>query len=156
MAGFDRLFESDSDQSLSSKALTVTRQEFAYSTEQLHKPWRPWTLTPGTLLSTATFSGSLAVVLGILQWRNARRGALFFASTADSFSFTVNFLYRYLPTIIIVLYGMAFSWIDLDVKRLEPWFQLARTGGSEAEKSLLLQYPIDFLLLYLSKAARFR
>src|SRR4051812_10997883 len=131
MASSDRLSESDTDQTLSSRALAVTSQEFASSTDQVHKPWRPWTLTPGTLLSTAIFSGSLAVLLGLLQWQNARQGALFFASTVDGFSFTENFLYRYLPTIIIVFYGMVFSWIDLDIRRLEPWFQLAQIGGSE-------------------------
>jgi hypothetical protein len=70
---------------------------------------------------------------------------LFFASTTDGFSFTKNFLYRYFPTMIIVLYGMAFSWIGLDIKRLEPWFQLARNRGAETEKSVLLQYPSRLL-----------
>lgn len=37
------------------------------------------------------------------------------------------------------------SWVDLDVKRLEPWFQLSNEGGATAEQSLLLQYPFDFL-----------
>jgi hypothetical protein len=37
------------------------------------------------------------------------------------------------------------SWIDLDAKRLEPWFQLSKEGGEYSESSLLLQYPFDFL-----------
>jgi Protein of unknown function (DUF3433) len=37
------------------------------------------------------------------------------------------------------------SWVDLDVKRLEPWFQLSNPGGAAARDSLLLQYPFDFL-----------
>lgn len=106
--------------------------------------------------STAVFSVDLVGVLGILQWENARHGALFFASTTDGFSFMENFLHRYFPTIIIVLYGMAFSWIGLDNKRLEPWFQLARNGGAEAEKSVLLQYPVDFLSFVPFKAAKLR
>ncbi len=37
------------------------------------------------------------------------------------------------------------SWVDLDAKRLEPWFQLSKDSGVSAENSLLLQYPFDFL-----------
>jgi hypothetical protein len=37
------------------------------------------------------------------------------------------------------------SWVDLDVKRLEPWFQLSVKHGTIAENSILLQYPFDFL-----------
>src|SRR5271154_501130 len=147
MEGFNELSTRNSDEKLLYKALGVSERE-------LHKPWKPWTLNSGTLISTAVFSVGLAGVPGILQWENARHGALFFASTTDGFSFTENFLYRYFPTIIIVLYGMAFSWIDLDIKRLEPWFQLARNGGAEAEKSVLLQYPVDFLPFVPFKAAK--
>ena len=37
------------------------------------------------------------------------------------------------------------SWVDLDAKRLEPWFQLSSNNGATAEDSLLLQYPFEFL-----------
>ncbi|RFU35191.1 hypothetical protein B7463_g1109, partial [Scytalidium lignicola] len=40
---------------------------------------------------------------------------------------------------------MAWSWVDLDVKRLEPWFQLSKQEGASSTDSLLLQYPFDFL-----------
>lgn len=35
--------------------------------------------------------------------------------------------------------------MDLDVKRLEPWFQLSNPKGATAHDSLLLKYPFDFL-----------
>jgi hypothetical protein len=65
---------------------------------------------------TVVFSVGLTGVLGILQWEDAGHGALFFASTMDGFSLMESFLHRYFPTIMVVLYGMAFSWIDLDIK----------------------------------------
>jgi hypothetical protein len=37
------------------------------------------------------------------------------------------------------------SWVDLDAKRLEPWFQLSKDTGADAKDSMLLQYPFDFL-----------
>ena len=148
--------ERNSDQKLFSKALVVTEQEFAYSTKESYKPWKPFSLGSSTLIATAIFTSGLAIVLGILQWQNTRHGALFFASTANGFTILEDFLYRCLPTLIVVLYAMAWSWIDLDVMRLESWLQLAQSGGASADSSLLLQHPADFLPLVPFKAAELR
>lgn len=156
MEEFNAISGIDLDQSFSSKALLVNEEEVAHYVRKPHKPWKPRTLNSATLASIAIFTGGLAILLGILQWQNTRAGALLFASMSGEFSFSDNFLYRYLPTITIVLYGLAWSWIDLDVKRLEPWFQLAQEGGTSAERSLLLQYPVDFMPLVPFKAAKLR
>jgi len=98
----------------------------------------------------------IIVLLALLQWQNARNGALFFAPTNGAFSNTQNFLTRYLPTVIIVLYGLSWNWIDLDVKRLEPWYQISRSEGAKGKDSLLLQYPAEFLPLVPFRAAKRR
>jgi hypothetical protein len=49
---------------------------------------------------------------------------------------------------------MAWSWIDLDTKRLEPWFNLSNADGALASDSLLLQYPFEFLAFVPITAAR--
>ncbi len=121
---------------------------------RVKRPWRPWTLTAKILVPVAIFTVLLIVALALLQWQNARNGALFFAQTEDGFSNMDVFLYRYLPTIIIVLYGIIWSWIDLDIKRLEPWFQMARDKGADGANSLLLQYPVQFLPFIPFRAAR--
>ena len=46
---------------------------------------------------------------------------------------------------VIVLYGIGWAAVDLDVKRLEPYFQLSKPNGALASDSLLLHYPFDFL-----------
>lgn len=46
------------------------------------------------------------------------------------------------------------NWIDLDIKRLEPYYQLCSPHGALAEDSLLLQYPFDFIILVPFEAAR--
>jgi hypothetical protein len=97
----------------------------------------------------------LTALFGALQWRNSRNGALLFASIRGTFNLIGNFFYRFCPT-ILVFYGIAWNWIDLDIKRRESWFQLARTGGSSGRTSLLLHYPVDFLPLVLFKAAQRR
>jgi hypothetical protein len=67
-----------------------------------------------------------------------------------------KFLYLYLPTIIAVLFGIFFSWIDLQVKRLEPYYQLSRELGASGKHSLLLHYPFDFIPFVPITAARNR
>lgn len=85
---------------------------------------------------------------------NGNGGGLAFASTVDDLSVAATFSYLYLPTVIAVFYSMIWSWVDLDTKRLEPWFQLSKAEGATAENSILLQYPFDFLAFVPIRAAR--
>ena len=55
---------------------------------------------------------------------------------------------------VIVLYGIGWAAVDLDVKRLEPYFQLSKPGGASASDSILLHYPFDFLALVSITAAK--
>ena len=141
---------------MSSKSLLITEQEFQSPRCLPSRPWKPVTFSAGILVPLIVFTAGLAALLGILQWQNSLNGALLFAATGDTFSPMDNFLYRFCPTIIVVLYGMGWSWVDLDIKRLEPWFQLARNEGSSAKTSLLLHYPVDFLPFVPFKAAQRR
>ncbi|KAL8801402.1 MAG: hypothetical protein Q9182_004466 [Xanthomendoza sp. 2 TL-2023] len=68
----------------------------------------------------------------------------------------MSFGYLYLPTIIAILYSILWSWIDLDTKRLEPFFQLSRPGGANAADSILLHYPFDFVAYAPIRALRRR
>ncbi|KAH9209381.1 hypothetical protein DL95DRAFT_477433, partial [Leptodontidium sp. 2 PMI_412] len=91
--------------------------------------WKPATLQAPVLGGFIVISLSIIIVLEILSHISARSsngGGLAFAADVDDLS-----------------YGA--TWVDLDVKRLEPWFQLSRENGALAEDSLLLQYPFDFL-----------
>ncbi|KAH6694947.1 hypothetical protein BKA61DRAFT_531721 [Leptodontidium sp. MPI-SDFR-AT-0119] len=84
-------------------------------------------------------------LLSTISLKPENGGGLAFAADTDSLSGGTTFGYLYLPTILAVCYSMIWSWVDLDVKRLEPWFQLSKDRGATAEESLLLQYPFDFL-----------
>ena len=55
---------------------------------------------------------------------------------------------------VTVLYGIGWAAVDLDVKRLEPYFQLSMPGGASASDSMLLHYPFDFLPLVPLTAAK--
>jgi hypothetical protein len=93
-------------------------------------------------------SFSLIAILEYLSYLSTQNGnstGLAFAAGVDDLSATSMFGYLYLPTIISVFYSMLWNWVDLDAKRLEPWFQLSKPQGATAEHSLLLTYPFDFL-----------
>lgn len=70
---------------------------------------------------------------------NDRNGGSDLLSNADKFG------YRYFPTLISVLYGLLWTWIDHDFKRLEPYYQLSKPGGALARDSLLLNYPYNLV-----------
>ena len=116
--------------------------------------WRPWTLHPTTLLATLTFTLGIIGILEYLQRISDAKHGLLFASSRDAIPDTSSFLYLYLPTLIAVLYSTWWSWVDLDVKRLEPWYQLISTKRVKARCSLLLQYPIEFIAWIPVRAAR--
>lgn len=98
---------------------------------------------------------SLEVLSYISLGKNNSNGrGLAFAASVDDISTIATVSYLYLPTVIAVLYSMVWSWVDLDSKRLEPWFQLSQPGGAAAEDSILLHYPFDFLPFVPIRAAR--
>src|ERR1700722_12304815 len=50
------------------------------------------------------------------------------------------FVWHYLPTFIFVAYGVLWSIMDFDIKRLEPYYQLSQPSGSTAAASLNLDH----------------
>ncbi|KAE9364127.1 hypothetical protein N431DRAFT_420931 [Stipitochalara longipes BDJ] len=120
------------------------------------KGWKPITLRAPVLSLFVFISLTVITLLEILYHRSlgGNGGGLAFASDLNSLPMSTTFLYLYLPTILAVLYSMMWSWVDLDVKRLEPWFQLSKQNGAAAKDSLCLQYPFDFLPLVPVNALR--
>ena len=98
----------------------------------------------------------LLVLLEVLSRKNNRDGGIMFAQDGESLGPGQQFTYLYLPTIIAVCGSMIWSWIDLDVKSLESFFQLSKPGGASGSDSVLLSYPVDFLALVPITAARRR
>ncbi len=121
-----------------------------------NRKWRPWTLHPAILISTLSFTLGIIALLEYLQRSSDANHGIAFATSRDTISPALTFLYLYLPTLIAVLYSTWWSWVDLDVKRLEPWYQLVGTKNKNARDSLLLQYPVDFLAWIPFRAARRR
>ncbi|KAK7711963.1 hypothetical protein SLS64_005234 [Diaporthe eres] len=104
------------------------------------------------LCAVVVISLGLAGVLEFLAQKSQRQGGLALSSSEDDISESVNIAYLYMPTTVAVLYSLLWTWIDLDVRRMQPWFELSRPHGANAEQSLLLNYPFEFLAFVPFKA----
>ena len=120
------------------------------------REWKPFTLKFPYLASVTIIFLALAATLEYLSRRSSRNGGLVFAEVNEVFTTLQSFSILYLPTIIAVGVSILWSWVDLDTKRLEPYFQLSQPKGALAEHSLLLRYPMEYLPLVPLKAARLR
>ncbi|KAF6841696.1 hypothetical protein CPLU01_00368 [Colletotrichum plurivorum] len=118
--------------------------------------WKPMSLGAPVLCCFALASFIIAAIIEILADQSQRNGGLALSASADSFSTFVRFCYLFLPTIVAVIYSLLWSWIDLDVKRIQPWLEMSRPAGATAESSIFLDYPYDFIAFVPIKAARRR
>lgn len=114
--------------------------------------WKPLSLKRASLVCTLTGAVLLLGVTGFLHYEDYQNGAVLIASEGEEFSVTQVFLSRYLPTILVVLYGILISIIDLDIKRLEPWYTLSASNASSGTSPLLCRYDTDFVLIAIAKA----
>lgn len=89
-------------------------------------------------------------MMGVLQYlllRSERDGGIIFAPRIIDLPLSRTFLYQYFPTIVAVIFSIHLAWVDLDTKRIEPFYQMSQEGGASGKASLLLHYPYDFLPL---------
>lgn len=119
-------------------------------------PWKPFTLSPLALGGLIVFTALLLAVVEASRQISEQKGGVLFADNLDDLPGTQTFAYLYLPTMIAIMYSIVWAWVDLDVKRMEPYYQLSKAEGTMASESLLLSYPHDFLPFVPVKAARRR
>ncbi|KAH7402575.1 hypothetical protein BKA66DRAFT_564486 [Pyrenochaeta sp. MPI-SDFR-AT-0127] len=85
--------------------------------------------------------------IAILQYylqKSQSSGGVIFATKINDLPLNRSFWYRYLPTIIAVIFSVFITWIDHDAKRYEPYRHMSRSGGALATDSILLHYPFEF------------
>jgi hypothetical protein len=131
--------------------LLITREELKARRQHA---WKPISLRLPFLSFVLLVTSTLVVVLQWLLYESQTTGGVLFAPSINDLPLSKTFGYLYAPTIIAVIYGLLWSWIDLDIKRMEPYYQLYSPSGALAENSLLLQYPFDFVAIVPFQAAR--
>ncbi|KAL2829326.1 hypothetical protein BJY01DRAFT_227996 [Aspergillus pseudoustus] len=94
--------------------------------------WRPISLRPTYLSLIACIMLFLLVVLEGLRQYSDRNGGLVFLQDTDDVSNSQSFAYNYIPVVIALVLSTLWSFIDFDVLRLEPYFQMSRPEGCPA------------------------
>lgn len=117
------------------------------------RSWSPVSFQRSVLVCTTIATFLLLGSTILLHITDSRDGAVFESTGSDGLSFGQLFLVRYLPTILLVMYGTWISMLDLDVKRFEPWFQLSEPSRDPRDSPLLCRYDTDFVLTVLARAA---
>ena len=118
--------------------------------------WKPRTLQATVLLGVVMFAAGMIAILEYLSYMSHRDGGIAFTDIGMGFSSSVSFLFLYLPTVIAVMFSLLWSWIDLDAKRLEPYFQMSKKDGALSEDSVKLHYPFEFVAFAPIRAIRRR
>jgi hypothetical protein len=118
--------------------------------------WTPPALRAPVLILTISICWSLIAVLEYLLWKSQRDNGLIFAPVIGALPLRDTFLYLYFPTIVAVTFSIYWAWIDLETKRMEPYYQLSKENGALGKDSLLLHYPFSFIPLAPIKALRDR
>lgn len=108
-----------------------------------------WNLTIATLICW-TFIAVLQYQLS----RSIRDGGIIFAGNIQDLPPSRTFTYRYLPTVMAVIFGIFILWIDNDARRYEPFRLMLRPSGALAKDSVLLHYPFNFTPLVPFKSFR--
>ncbi|KAL5372989.1 hypothetical protein DPSP01_013091 [Paraphaeosphaeria sporulosa] len=118
--------------------------------------WKSPALHPATLIIAIITPLLLILTLVLLLRRSQREHGIIFSQDINALPLSRTFLYQYFPTILAVVFSIFWAWIDLEVKRLEPWHRLSNQEGALGKDSLLLAYPFGFVPLVPVRALKNR
>jgi hypothetical protein len=107
--------------------------------------WYPPALRAWNLLLVVLLCWTLIAVLIFYLSKSQANGGVIFAEKINDLPLHRSFAFRYMPTIVAVIFSVYIVWIDNDAKRFEPYRQMCKSEGALGKDSLLLQYPFDFM-----------
>lgn len=117
--------------------------------------WKPFTMRWPYLSALIIISLVLAGAQEYL-YQTSTHHALYSFNRASELNTGDYFVFRYLPTIVAVSYGVLWQVTDFEVKRLEAYYQLAKEGGALAAESINVDYLTFFTFLRPLRALRFK
>lgn len=145
---------------LSSRRDTELTKSYYYPQEASPPNWKPFSMQPTYIILLILISASLA---GVQEWLCQRslamakeHHAILEFNSVMEVSLWNFFCWKYLPTLIFVVYGVFWQSMDFDIRRLEPFYQLSQPNGSTAEESLNMDYMTMFSFLIPVKAFKYK
>jgi hypothetical protein len=136
------------------------KQSYFYPEDPQQPNWKPFSMRKPYIIILIVISLVLAIVQEWLCQKSIRlakknRGLINFdrVSEVGLLDFIV---WKYLPTLVFVIYGVLWQIMDYQTKRLEPYYQLSRPTGSAAAESLNIDYLTMWSNLAHFKAIQYR
>ncbi|KAI0206839.1 hypothetical protein F4808DRAFT_405513 [Astrocystis sublimbata] len=102
--------------------------------------WKPFSMRWPYLLFMILLTVSLSVGQELVYRLSRRPGGLFHFTSAQDLNPGLYFIFKFVPTIITVTYGVLWQNIDFEVKRLEAFYQMSKPGGALAAQSINVDY----------------
>ncbi|KAH7411523.1 hypothetical protein BKA64DRAFT_595431 [Cadophora sp. MPI-SDFR-AT-0126] len=101
--------------------------------------WKPVTMRWPYLSIMVFISVALAGLQEFVFQHSRKHGGLLAFETVNSISTGQYFLWRYAPTLALVLFGLMVEATDFEMKKLQPYYSMARPEGASAAESVLLE-----------------
>lgn len=120
-----------------------------------HPDWRPFSMRWPYLTMLILLSFTLAGLTEGL-YRSSARTPLVSFNTPQQIEPGMYFVIKFLPTIVAVIYGVMWQMTDLEVRRLEAYYQLSKEGGATAAETLNVDYVTSLSFLRPLHAYRLR
>lgn len=130
--------------STSPKPTDLADLSYFYPVDPEQPNWKPLPMRSPYIIMLAIVSLGLAGVQEYLcqksQSLERLDGGLIQYNLLSNIPVALFFCWKYLPTIVMVSYGVFWQVTDYEIQRLEPYYQLSRPRGNTASKSLNLDY----------------
>lgn len=138
----------------------VDEASFFYPADPEKPNWKPFSMAIPYLVMLIVVSLILAGVQEYLYQRSSElesqgKGLIQYDDIAK-IPTSEFFAWKYLPTMVMVTYGVLWQITEYNVKRLEPYYQLSQPAGNIASKSLNLDYTTLFSYVVPYKAVKNR
>lgn len=101
--------------------------------------WKPFSMRWPYLTLLIILSVTLAAVQEYLYQASSRKPLYHFTKASDLNTWDY-FCFKYLPTLVTVTFGIMWQVTDFEVKRLEAYYQLSKSGGALAAESINVDY----------------
>ncbi|KUJ15092.1 uncharacterized protein LY89DRAFT_720488 [Mollisia scopiformis] len=99
----------------------------------------PVTMRWAYLALLISISLTLAVLQEFLFQRSWKNGGLIVFKFVQNVSVNQYFLWRYAPTLVLVVFGLMVEATDYEMKRLQPYYCMTRQEGASADESMLVE-----------------
>ena len=120
--------------------------------------WKPWEMSLPYLISlnvlTLALIGLTEYLVRLPDYLGAN-GLVDYSNPAQV-TLPVWFAWKYLPTLVGVIFGVLWELVNTEVKRTEPYYQMSRAGGALASNSLIVDYYEFYFFLAPIQALRYK